>query len=451
FVKMETLFDSLDVFDVVENTFEESDDTQKSTEEQMKEVKQKRSQNAAVLRDDTSLRQGDRECIPIQLARKFSSKNGKRSSCTSERKSVGQLVEHGYSVIFEGKGCSIYNKGRNKESMQKIIMGRNRSFPITFRYEEHTVLKATTADEALLWHRRLGHLNFQSLNSIHQKNMVGGGLPQIYEIEGVYEGCALGKHHWKPFPKGVAWRAKEILELVHTDLCGPMRNPSHEPKSLEEAIREESWKKAMDDEIQFIKKNNTWELTDRPSDKDVIGVKWVYKVKFNADCSAQRNKARLVAKGYSKQPRIDYDETFSLVARVDTVRAIISLAGPESKSEPTLYGKNQGTSDILIVALYVDDLLFIRNNKKMIKDFKNEMTQKYEMSGLGLLNHFLGIEIYQDEGGVFICQEKYVEKILKIFDMSECKPKDTPLLVNKKLMKEDGSSKVDSTLYRSLV
>ncbi|GKG01024.1 hypothetical protein Tco_0305729, partial [Tanacetum coccineum] len=86
-------------------------------------------------------------------------------------------------------------------------------------YEEHTVLKATTTDEALLWHK--------SLNLLHQKNMVGGGLPQIHEIEGVCEGCALGKHHRKPFPKGVAWRAKEILELVHTDLCGPMRSPSH--------------------------------------------------------------------------------------------------------------------------------------------------------------------------------------------------------------------------------
>ncbi|GKA91412.1 hypothetical protein Tco_0813282 [Tanacetum coccineum] len=61
------------------------------------------------------------------------------------------------------------------------------------------------------------------------------------------------------------------------------------------------------------------------------------------------------------------------------------------------------------------------------------------------------MEIYQNDGDIFICQEKYVEKILNIFDMSECKPKDTPLVVNEKLMKEDGLSKVDATLYRSLV
>ncbi|GJY10315.1 retrovirus-related pol polyprotein from transposon TNT 1-94 [Tanacetum coccineum] len=277
-----------------------------------------------------------------------------------------------------------------------------------------------------------------------------------------------------------------LTEIYNANFCHV------EPKSFEEAIREESWKKAMDDEIQFIKKNNTWELTDRPSDKDVIGVKWVYKVKFNADGSVQRNKARLVAKGQKgwllyqldvkssflngelkEEVYVNHPQGFEVEGKEEKVyklkndlyglnqapRAWYSQIDgyfkekcfDQSKSEPTLYGKNQGTSDILIVALYVDDLLFIRNNKKMIKDFKNEMMQKYEMSGLGLLNHFLGIEIYQDEGGVFICQEKYVEKILKIFDMSECKPKDTSLLVNKKLMKEDGSSKVDSTLYRSLM
>ncbi|GJV20341.1 retrovirus-related pol polyprotein from transposon TNT 1-94 [Tanacetum coccineum] len=86
----------------------------------------------------------------------------------------------------------------------------------------------------------------------------------------------------------------------------------------------------MEDEIQVIKKNSTWELIDIPSDKDVIGVKQVYKVKYSADGFVPRNKARPDAKGYSQQPKIDYDETFSLVARVDTVRAIISLAGPES-------------------------------------------------------------------------------------------------------------------------
>ena len=53
------------------------------------------------------------------------------------------------------------------------------------------------------------------------------GLPRIEEKSGVCEGCVLGKHHRLSFPKGVAWRAKKQLELVHTDVCGPMQTPSH--------------------------------------------------------------------------------------------------------------------------------------------------------------------------------------------------------------------------------
>lgn len=99
-----------------------------------------------------------------------------------------------------------------------------------------------------------------------------------------------------------------------------------EPKSFEEAIKEEAWKKAMEEEIQVIKKNETWDLVKRPQDKDVIGVKWIFKTKLNPDGSVQRNKARLVAKGYSQQPGIDFQEIFAPVARLDTIRTLIALA-----------------------------------------------------------------------------------------------------------------------------
>nr|GEV56057.1 retrovirus-related Pol polyprotein from transposon TNT 1-94 [Tanacetum cinerariifolium] len=418
--------------------------------------------------------------------------------------SVGQFVEHGYCVIFEGKGCSIYNKGRNRELMQKIITGRNRS------YEEHTALKATTADEALLWHIRLGHLNFQSLNLLHQKNMVGD-KSQVYGIFKKFKNFIekqmgsfikilrsdQGKEYnskefdkfcedegmhrqlttrYTPQQNGVDERknqtvvemAKSMMhekglpqsfwaEAVYTVVYLLNRSPTkaHNNKtplgawngrkpSNQEASREESWKKAMEEEIQVIEKNNTWELTDRPSDKDVIGVKWVYK-SSSMQMSAFLN-GELKEEVYVNQPpgfEVEGEEEKvyklkkALYVLQQAPRAWYSQINgyfkekgfDQSKSEPTLYIKNQGTSDILIVVLYVDDLVFTRNNKKMIEDFKNEMIQKYEMSDLGLLNHFLEMEIYQDEGGVFICQESM-------------------LMLH---FTEDGSNKVDATLYRSLV
>ncbi|KAI5322463.1 hypothetical protein L3X38_031535 [Prunus dulcis] len=74
-----------------------------------------------------------------------------------------------------------------------------------------------------------------------------------------------------------------------------------EPESFEEVAKDDSWKKAMEDQILMINKNNTWELVNRPYDKPIIGVKWVYKTKLNLDGSVQKNKARLVAKGYSQK------------------------------------------------------------------------------------------------------------------------------------------------------
>jgi hypothetical protein len=71
------------------------------------------------------------------------------------------------------------------------------------------------------------------------------------------------------------------------------------PENFEEVMKEESWRKVMEDEIEVIEKNRTWKLVDRPQDKEIIGVKWIYNVKYNVDGTVQKNKARVVAKGYS--------------------------------------------------------------------------------------------------------------------------------------------------------
>lgn len=73
------------------------------------------------------------------------------------------------------------------------------------------------------------------------------------------------------------------------------------------------------------------------------------------------------------------------------------------------------------------------------------------MNGLVILHHFIRIEINQEDDTVFICQKKYVEKILKKFEIFGCNPTDTPLVVNEKLKKEDGGKKVDVSNYRSVV
>ena len=79
-----------------------------------------------------------------------------------------------------------------------------------------------------------------------------------------------------------------------------------EPASVDDAIQSSYWKRATQDELGMIEKNETWELVDRPSHKNVIGVKWIFRTKLNADGSVNKLKARLVVKGYAQQYGIDF-------------------------------------------------------------------------------------------------------------------------------------------------
>lgn len=93
-----------------------------------------------------------------------------------------------------------------------------------------------------------------------------------------------------------------------------------------EAVKDEKWRHAMDEEIKSIEKNQTWEIADLPTGQKPIGVKWIYKKKCNAKGMVERYKARLVAKGYRQKAGIDYDEVFAPVARMDTIRLLITQA-----------------------------------------------------------------------------------------------------------------------------
>ena len=100
-----------------------------------------------------------------------------------------------------------------------------------------------------------------------------------------------------------------------------------EPCDFNEGKKLEVWIVACKDEIFSIEKNNTWDLVELPSGVKPIGLKWVFKIKRNADGLISKYKARLVAKGYVQRHRVDYDEVFAPVARIETIRLIIALEG----------------------------------------------------------------------------------------------------------------------------
>ncbi|KAG8492199.1 hypothetical protein CXB51_009896 [Gossypium anomalum] len=306
----------------------------------------------------------------------------------------------------------------------------------------------------------------------------------------------------------------EIYERAHIALV--------EPTCFEEAVKHEGWKQAMADEISMIEKNQTWKLVEKPANRKIIGVKWVYKAKQNADGSLNKLKARLVVKGFSQKYGLDYFETYAPVARLDTIRLIVGLAAhmqwnvyqldvksaflngileeeiyveqPEgfevpgkeemvyrlrkalyglkqaprawyaridsyllslkferSASEPTLYVKRNKTETQLVVSLYVDDLLVTGGDEVDLAEFKIKMKQMFEMTDLGLMTYFLGMEVNQTPGGILLKQESFALKVLTKFSMLNCKPTPTPVVAGVKLSSHEGHEEVCETTYRSLI
>ncbi|KAA0033083.1 copia protein [Cucumis melo var. makuwa] len=119
--------------------------------------------------------------------------------------------------------------------------------------------------------------------------------------------------------------------------------------------------------------------------------------------------------------------------------------------EHSLYIKVNGHGDILVVCLYVDDLIFTGNCASMFEDLKKAMTQEFEMTDIGLMSYYLGIEVKQSEEGIFISQERYTRDILEKFNMMNSKSVATPIETGTKLSKHEEGDDVDPSYFKSLV
>jgi Reverse transcriptase (RNA-dependent DNA polymerase) len=103
--------------------------------------------------------------------------------------------------------------------------------------------------------------------------------------------------------------------------------------------------------------------------------------------------------------------------------------------------------ELLIVALYVDDLIFMGNNQRLIDEFKKVMKLEFEITYLGMMRYFLGLEIKQDKSGIFISQGAYARDILQKFGMFDCNSVTTPMKLDAKFSKLEGEEVVDSNNY----
>ena len=136
--------------------------------------------------------------------------------------SIGQLQEKGYEISIKNGVCRIQDAKLGL--IAQVAMTTNRMFPLYLNNINQSCLTAKMNDVAWLWHFRYGHLSFGGLKILQHKNMVAG-LPIFASPSKVCEECVVSKQHREPFPKGKSLRAKKRLEIVHSDICGPL-NPT---------------------------------------------------------------------------------------------------------------------------------------------------------------------------------------------------------------------------------
>ncbi|GJT06841.1 putative RNA-directed DNA polymerase [Tanacetum coccineum] len=211
-----------------------------------------------------------------------------------------------------------------------------------------------------------------------------------------------------------------------------------EPECYAEAMEDEhkkEWFDAMQDEMKSLYENNTFELTKLPKGKRALKNKWVYKLKTEEYTPRPRYKARLVVKGFSQKKGIDFDEIFSPVVKMGSIRVVLGLAASldlevEQMDVKTVFlhgdldkqsiwnnlkGFRFGDDDFIILLLYVDDMLIVGKNIGRIAQLKQDLSKSFAMKDLGPAKQILGIRIFRDRGAkkLHISQEQYIEKNMK--------------------------------------
>ncbi|GJW20561.1 retrovirus-related pol polyprotein from transposon TNT 1-94 [Tanacetum coccineum] len=268
------------------------------------------------------------------------------------------------------------------------------------------------------------------------------------------------------------------------------RESNRTKETSKKPMAESAWIESMQEELHQFDRLDVWELVDSPLCKNVINMKWLWKNKHVEENTVIRNKARLVAKGHAQKEGIDFEESFVPVARLEAEEVYVNhpdgfvdLYHPDKvyRLKKALYGLKQAPrewydelsnlmvskgfskgyvdptlfitkhgEDILLVQIYVDDIIFGSTNLKLSKRFEKLMHNKFEMSMMGELKFFLGIQIHQSPRGIFINQAKYAQEILIKHGMTSCDSIGTPM-ATKHLDADLSGTPVDQTKYHSMV
>nr|GEX45097.1 hypothetical protein [Tanacetum cinerariifolium] len=289
---------------------------------------------------------------------------------------------------------------------------------------------------------------------------------------------------YQPYPHDYQWTKDHPLEQVIGEPSRPVLTRSQlktdgdmciyaltisimEPKSVKEALTDHAWIESTQEELHQFIRLDVWELVPSPDGIKPLTLKWLFKNKHDEENTIIRNKTRLVdvlgirytqrihsvsngcencisawfIEGRRQSPRAWYDELSTFLLQNEFSKGTI---------DPTLFTR-RFDDDILVVQVYVDDIILGSTNPRYATLFSDLMKSRFEMSMMGEMTFFVGLQVNQSHSGIFINQSNYMNEILKKYGLNTCDIIGTPMDIKDKLDLDQIETLVDATKYRSMI
>nr|GEU29431.1 putative ribonuclease H-like domain-containing protein [Tanacetum cinerariifolium] len=463
--------------------------------------------------------------------------------------SVSQMCDMKNSVLFTDTECIVLSSDFKLPDENRVLLRvprENNMYNVDLKnivfsgYLTCFFAKATL-DESNLWHRRLGHINFKTMNKLVKGNLVRGLPSKVFKNNHTCVACKKGKQHRAscktkavssvsqplqrtlieaartmladsllPIPfwaettdDDTTFEVKEPKSKVHVFSRSSVKTTKHDDKTKREA----KGKSRVNTPVPAVGQNstnstNTFSVagpsntvvsptlgkssyvdpSQYPDDLDMPTLEDITYSDDEEDVGAEADFSNLETNIIEEG--IDYEEVFALVAWIEARRLFLAYASymgfmvyqmdvknaflygtikeevyvcqPPGFKDPYYLDKNgfhrgkidqnlfikKQKGDILLVQVYVDDIIFGSTNKDLCKAFEKLMKQKFQMSSMGELTFFLGLQVKKKQDGIFISQDKYVAKILRKFGLTDGKSASTPIDTEKPLLKDSDGEDV---------
>ncbi|GJX14057.1 ribonuclease H-like domain-containing protein [Tanacetum coccineum] len=389
------------------------------------------------------------------------------------------ILNNHYKLSYKSEKCVLIGYSSVKKAYKLLsIDSRNVSYSRDVKFYETVFLfktKSTICDsEDAVSESESEHLSF--FDNQMSKSPYDEGRAKL-----VVDGSVPSSNHDTSDTASPLYQ-EENTTLVCQEECKTPDKKSSRPTKLPAKLNDyvvnsslkygiEKFIDAMNSEIEALNRKNTWTVYDLPAGKKSIGCRWIYKIKYKSTGDIDRYKSRLVAKGFSQREGLDYEETFSPVVKMVTVRCLISIVVnknwplyqldvnnaflygdlyedqdprqwnakltttlakhgfKQSKFDYSLYVKQSGESFVALL-VYVDDIVITGNNDKEIDEFKKFLSSKFLIKDLGKLKYFFGIEVLENDKGLCMTQRKYCLELLHKYGQLAANPVDIPLPEN---------------------